>query len=122
MRNMCFKCNIQFSFYMLVRRLVKMNIIEEVQRQISNTAWTLAFITSIQYNVVLTDFPIWKNNQVLPNFIPAKKIIITFDINHNTKLAYYDILCFLDVHAIILIMSNLSMHISFNGIEIKRIH
>ena len=41
-----------------MNKILKVDIIEQARAVRPSTAWTLAFITNVHYNIFLTDFPL----------------------------------------------------------------
>ena len=73
-----------------------MNIITGIEQARAirpSTAWTLAFITNIQYNIFLTDFPLGQAIE-LPTYIKNHKHLRNFIYHKNRKEPYQDNLCF----------------------------
>ena len=89
------------SIRFLIFKLAKLDIIEQARAVIPSTAWTLPFITNIQYVVFKTDFPLGQVDN-FPLFL--KKILISFHFILIELLASpIKITCaFLDAYIIIL--------------------
>ena len=89
------------SIRFLLFKLAKLDIIEQARAVRLSTAWTLAFITNIQYVVFKTEFPLGETNN-FPLYLKKNPYIISFYIYKVTRKPYQDNLCFLDVYIIIL--------------------
>ena len=69
----------------LIHKLAGIDIIQQAR--------TLAFITNVQYNVFVTDFPLG-HSDFLPDYIVNNKYLKNMYINPRTKKPYYDNMCF----------------------------
>ena len=107
------------SIRFLMFKLAKLDIIEQARAVRSSTAWTLAFITNIQYVVFKTQFPLGQVDH-FPLFL--KKILTSFPFILIELLAnHIKIICaFLDVYIIILKINKVIQYCntSINGEDI----
>ena len=62
------------SLRMLMNKILRIDIIEQARAVRPSTAWTLAFITNVQYNVFLTDFPLGANIK-LPSYVSTNRYL-----------------------------------------------
>ena len=81
------------SIRFLMFKLAKLDIIEQARAVRPSTAWTLAFITNIQYVVFKTEFPLGQTDN-FPSYLKRNPYIISFYINRVTRKPYQDNLCF----------------------------
>ena len=81
--------SIKFHMY----KLARLDIIEQARAVRPSTAWTLAFITNIQYVVFKTEFRLGHVNN-FPLYLKKNPYIISFYINRLTHKPYQDKLCF----------------------------
>ena len=81
------------SIRLLMNKITRIDIIEQARAIRPTTAWTLAFITNIQYNTFLTDFPLGQAIE-LPTYIKNHKHLRNFIYDKNRKEPYQDNLCF----------------------------
>ena len=79
-----------------MNKITRIDIIEQARAIRPSTAWTLAFITNIQYNIFLTDFSLGQAIE-LPTYIKNHKFLRNFIYDKNRKEPYQDNLCFSDV-------------------------
>ena len=81
------------SIRFIMFKLSKLNIIEQATAVRPSTAWTLAFITNIQYVVFKTDFLLGQVDN-FPLFLKKNPYIIPFYIYRVTRKPFRDNLCF----------------------------
>ena len=77
----------------LMNKLASIDMIEKARANRPSTSWTLVFITNIQYNVFLTNFPIGRLT-TLPDYIKSNRYLKNVIYNKNTSQPYKDNLCF----------------------------
>ena len=77
----------------LIHKLAGIDIIQQARTIRPSSSWTLAFITNVQYNVFVTDFPLG-HSDFLPDYIVNNKYLKNMYINPRTKKPYYDNMCF----------------------------
>ena len=78
----------------LMHKLAGIDIIQQARPIRPSSSWTLAFITNVQYNVFLTDFPLGQAEEH-PNYILNNKYLKNMFMNPRTKRTYTDNRCFL---------------------------
>ena len=76
-----------------MNKILRIDIIEQARAVGPSTAWTLAFITNVQYNIFLTDFLLGAAVN-LPSYITTNRYLKNVLINHRKNLPYQDNLCF----------------------------
>ena len=81
------------SIRLLMNKITRIDIIEQARAIRPSTAWTLAFITNIQYNIFLTNFPLGQAIE-LSTYIKNHKFLRNFIYDKNRKEPYQDNLCF----------------------------
>ena len=89
------------SIWFLMNKILRIDIIEQACAVRPSTAWTLAFISNVQYNIFLTDFPLGSITN-LPSYTIANRYLKNILINRRTNQPYQDNLCFSDVSSYIL--------------------
>ena len=58
----------------LIHKLAGIDIIQQARTIRPSSSWTLAFITNVQYNVFVTDFPLG-HSELLPDYIVNNKYL-----------------------------------------------
>ena len=81
------------SIRFFMHKITGIDIIEQARAVRPSTAWTLAFITNVQYVVFLTDFPLG-NSPGLPGYIRSNGFIKSMYYNKYTGEPYNDNYCF----------------------------
>ena len=81
------------SIRFLMNKLAGINIITQARSDRPSTAWSLAFITNVQYVVFKTEFPLG-NAEDLPDYIKQNRNLKTMYIDKWTGKPYTDNLCF----------------------------
>ena len=80
------------SICFLMNKILRTDNIEQVRAVRPSTAWTLAFITNVQYNIFLTDFPLGAianlSNYIIPNRY-LKNMIIYCRKNHIKTICVF---------------------------------
>ena len=84
------------SIRLLMNKIHRIDIIEQARAIRPSTAWTLAFITNVQYHVFLTDFPLGAVTD-LPSYIKANRYLRNMLINRRSNQPYQDNLCFFQI-------------------------
>ena len=72
------------SLRLLMNKILRIDIIEQAQAVRLSTAWTLAFITNVQYNIFLADFTFGATVS-LPNYITTNRYLNNVLINCRKK-------------------------------------
>ena len=81
------------SIRFLMNKLAGIDIITQARSDRHSTAWSLAFITNVQYVVFKTEFPLG-NAEDLPDYIKQNRNLKTMYIDKWTGKPYTDNLCF----------------------------
>ena len=81
------------SIRFLMNKLAGIDIITQARSDRPSTAWSLAFITNVQYVVFKTEFPLG-NAEDLPDYIKQNRNLKTMYIDKWTGKPYTDNLCF----------------------------
>ena len=76
-----------------MHKITGIDIIQQARGIRPSTAWTLAFITNVQYVVFSTNFPLG-NAIDLPKFLKRNKHLKTLFIDRKTGLPHTDNMCF----------------------------
>ena len=97
------------SIYFLMK-LAGIDIIQQARSDRPSTAWSLVFITNVQYVVFKTEFPL-RNAEDLPDYIKQNRFLKTMYIDNWTGKPYTDNLCFIDVFDNILKVTKISSNI-----------
>ena len=89
------------SLRLLMNKILRICIIEQARTVRPSTAWTLAFITNVQYNIFLTDFSLGAAVS-LRSYITTNRYLKNVFNNRRKNQPCQDNLCFLDVSSYIL--------------------
>ena len=81
------------SIRLLINKLIRQDIIAAAKTVRPTTAWSLAFITNVEYLVFPTRFVLGQATQ-LPSYIRNHHFIKSMHINNRTKEPYTDNMCF----------------------------
>ena len=81
------------SIRLLLNKLIRQDIIAAAKTVRPSTAWSLAFITNVEYLVFPTNFVLGQGDH-LPSYITNHHFIKSLHINNRTKEPYKDHMCF----------------------------
>ena len=81
------------SIRFFMHKITGIDVIQNARAVRPSTAWTLAFITNVQYNVFKTSFP-FGNSPDMPDNVRRNAFLRTMYLNKRTGLPYTDKLCF----------------------------
>ena len=81
------------SLRLLMNKILRIDIIEQARAVRPSTAWTLAFITNVQYNIFLTELTL-RAAVSLPSYITTNRYLKNVFINRRKNQPYQDNLCF----------------------------
>ena len=94
-RNLTYPCIIskRANINSLMNKLASIDLIEQLHAVHPSTSWTLTFITNVQYNVFLTNFPL-ERPSLLPEYIRSLRYLKNVFYNKNTSQPHKDNFCF----------------------------
>ena len=81
------------SIRFFIHKISGIDIIESARAVRPSTAWTLAFITNVQYNVFKKTFPLGCSVD-MPGYVKRNPFLKTMYLNKRTGLPHTDKLCF----------------------------